>query len=105
MTKCVATAVMRNSGSSGRGRDTACSMTPSSGLTSEFSTHGVLTVRCGNHPFDLLSAPTPETNIDDAAGVDATERPTLPHPCPCCGGRMIIIEIFAAARGADRRHM
>ena len=32
MTKCVATAVMRNSGSSGRSRDTVWSMTASSGF-------------------------------------------------------------------------
>src|SRR5258707_11233932 len=32
MTKCVATAVMRNSGSSGRSRDVVWSMTASSGL-------------------------------------------------------------------------
>ena len=26
----------------------------------------------------------------------------LPRPCPCCGGRMLIIETFA--RGATPRH-
>ena len=26
----------------------------------------------------------------------------LPRPCPCCGGRMIIIEVFA--RGSTPRH-
>ena len=26
---------------------------------------------------------------------DDTEPPTRSHPCPCCGGRMIIIETFA----------
>jgi hypothetical protein len=41
---------------------------------------------------ELLSAPAPQTQADDAA--DADEPPTLGHPCPCCGGRMIIIETF-----------
>ena len=40
MTKCVATAVRRNSGSFGRNHDTACSMTASSSLASQFSTYG-----------------------------------------------------------------
>jgi hypothetical protein len=26
----------------------------------------------------------------------ATEKPA--HPCPCCGGRMVIIETFEAGR-------
>jgi hypothetical protein len=26
----------------------------------------------------------------------------LPRPCPCCGGRMIIIETFA--RGCEPKH-
>ena len=37
MTKCVATAVMRNSGSSGRSRDTVWSTTASSSVRSQFS--------------------------------------------------------------------
>jgi Putative transposase/Transposase zinc-binding domain len=40
----------------------------------------------------LLTAPAPQNQTDDAAGPD--EPPALPHPCPCCGGRMIIIETF-----------
>ena len=31
-----------------------------------------------------------------------TEPQTLSHPCPCCGGRMIIIETFE--RGCTPRH-
>jgi len=27
----------------------------------------------------------------------------LPHPCPCCGGRMIVIEIFAPAYELSHR--
>jgi hypothetical protein len=41
---------------------------------------------------ELLSAPAPQDQPDDAAGPD--EPHTLSHPCPCCGGRMIIIETF-----------
>jgi hypothetical protein len=41
---------------------------------------------------ELLSAPALQSQADDAAV--AGEPPTLGHPCPCCGGRMIIIEIF-----------
>jgi hypothetical protein len=40
----------------------------------------------------LLAVPTPKRKADQAA--DATEPTALSHPCPCCGGRMIIIERF-----------
>ena len=45
---------------------------------------------------ELLAAPKPQ---DEPA--DRTEEPRS-HPCPCCGGRMIIIEVFE--RGATPRH-
>jgi hypothetical protein len=49
---------------------------------------------------ELLSAPIPQNQADtDARG--GTELPTLSHQCPCCGGRMIIIETFA--RGCSPR--
>jgi hypothetical protein len=32
---------------------------------------------------------------------DGNETPTLSRPCPCCGGRMVIIEIFS--RGSTPR--
>jgi Putative transposase len=38
----------------------------------------------------------------DADATDPNEPPTLSHPCPCCGSRMIIIETFA--RGCQPRH-
>ena len=41
---------------------------------------------------ELLNAPAPQNDADNAA--DPDEPPTLGHPCPCCGGRMIIIETF-----------
>jgi hypothetical protein len=41
---------------------------------------------------ELLAVPKPRSNASDA---DTIEEPsTLEHPCPCCGGRMIIIETF-----------
>jgi hypothetical protein len=39
---------------------------------------------------------------DEAADDDATTSP-LPTPCPCCGGRMIVIETFEA--GCQPRHV
>src|SRR5450830_1876034 len=41
---------------------------------------------------ELLHLPKPQSNPTDADTID--ESPTLSHPCPCCGGRMIIIETF-----------
>ena len=50
---------------------------------------------------ELLAVParpnepdTPEAGIDEAR--------VLPRPCPCCGGRMIIIETFD--RGCQPKH-
>ena len=41
---------------------------------------------------ELLAAPKP---INEAADVTDADQPQAPeHPCPCCGGRMVIIEIF-----------
>jgi Putative transposase len=50
----------------------------------------------------LLAVPPrpPEPEPSEAATLD--ELRTLPRPCPCCGGRMIIIETFA--RGCEPRH-
>jgi hypothetical protein len=50
----------------------------------------------------LLAAPAPQTQSDDAAAAQTDEPQTLPQPCPCCGGRMIIIETFE--RGATPRY-
>jgi hypothetical protein len=51
---------------------------------------------------ELLNAPAPQTELRDAVAPDADEPQTLSHPCPCCGGRMIIIETFE--RGSTPRH-
>ena len=42
----------------------------------------------------LLAVPAPEA--DDAAAASDEATVALAHPCPCCGGRMIIIESFDA---------
>jgi Putative transposase/Transposase zinc-binding domain len=41
----------------------------------------------------LLAVSKPQVLTDNDSG--STEPSTTPHPCPCCGGRMIIIEAFA----------
>ena len=50
---------------------------------------------------ELLNAPDQPNQARDAAAADANEPQTLSHPCPCCGGRMIIIETFE--RGCSPR--
>jgi hypothetical protein len=49
----------------------------------------------------LLGMPDPAREFDDAQAIEATEPPSRDPPCPCCGGRMIIIETFE--RGAMPR--
>jgi len=51
---------------------------------------------------ELLSTPAPQDQATDANGAVADEPSTLSHPCPCCGGRMIIIETFE--RGTSPRN-
>jgi hypothetical protein len=50
----------------------------------------------------LLSMPAPLGWSSDAGGGGDSEPQALAHPCPCCGGRMIIIETFE--RGCAPRH-
>jgi hypothetical protein len=50
---------------------------------------------------ELLAVPTPKPAVH-ATTTDTTEPPTLSRPCPCCGGRMIIIETFE--RGSSPRY-
>ena len=56
--------------------------------------------RAGNiaRARELLAVPKPASQAADAT--DADETPT--HPCPCCGGPMIIIETFE--RGHQPRY-
>jgi len=48
----------------------------------------------------LLAVPKPQAPPDDDGGPN--EPSTIADPCPCCGGRMIIIEAFAP--GCQPRH-
>src|SRR5882762_1028490 len=53
------------------------------------------------HARELLAVPArPKAPEPPKAAVD--EPRTLPRPCPCCGGRMIVIETFA--RGCEPKH-
>jgi hypothetical protein len=50
-----------------------------------------------------LLAVAPNAKEPETPKAEAPDQPrTLPRPCPCCGGRMIIIETFA--RGCEPRH-
>jgi Putative transposase/Transposase zinc-binding domain len=51
---------------------------------------------------ELLNTAAPQSEARDAADTEADESQTLSHPCPHCGGRMIVIETFT--RGATPRH-
>jgi hypothetical protein len=51
---------------------------------------------------ELLAVPEPPGEPTDADVTDPHEPPTLSDPCPCCGGRMMIIETFA--RGYQPRY-
>ena len=51
---------------------------------------------------ELLGVPVPPVEPEPAATLDPAQPHVLPRPCPCCGGRMLIIEIFA--RGCTPRH-
>jgi hypothetical protein len=50
----------------------------------------------------LLAVPMLPIEAIKVASSDADEPQTPEHPCPCCGGRMVIIETFR--RGCSPRH-
>ncbi|MEH2472002.1 hypothetical protein V1281_006811 [Nitrobacteraceae bacterium AZCC 2161] len=51
---------------------------------------------------ELLAVPV-RSEQQDASEAPAADQPRmLPRPCPCCGGRMFIIETFA--RGSEPKH-
>ena len=50
----------------------------------------------------LLNAPTPQRAPADADSSGDSGPHALSHPCPCCGGRMIIVETFE--RGSTPRY-
>jgi hypothetical protein len=51
---------------------------------------------------ELLNAPATQNEPDAANGSHEDEASTLAYPCPCCGGRMVIIESFERG-GAPRQ--
>jgi hypothetical protein len=51
---------------------------------------------------ELLAPPIIPVDAIKASSANAAETPTAKHACPCCGGRMIIIERFE--RGATPHH-
>jgi hypothetical protein len=50
----------------------------------------------------LLNVPAPKPQPVVAENIDPDDAKALPQPCPCCGGRMTVIEIFA--RGTSPRY-
>ena len=50
----------------------------------------------------LLAASTPRDQDKRATEGDEAELRALDHPCPCCGGRMIIVERFERGRAPPR---
>ena len=54
------------------------------------------------HARELLAMPSRLKEPETPKATATDEQPVLPLPCPCCGGRMIIIETFA--RGCEPKH-
>jgi hypothetical protein len=52
---------------------------------------------------ERLTLPILPIDAIKAASTTADEPQTPQHPCPCCGGRMIIIEAFARGRAPQYR--
>jgi hypothetical protein len=50
----------------------------------------------------LLDVPAAQPEAGDDSCAEAAEFNPLSHPCPCCGGRMVVIETFL--RGASPRY-
>jgi hypothetical protein len=53
---------------------------------------------------ELLNAPPAALPPQDTQTADATEPFKLERPCPCCGGRMRVVEIFARGSGPSPRY-
>ena len=51
---------------------------------------------------ELLAVPLRVTMPEADTPCEPDQPRMLPRPCPCCGGRMIIIETFA--RGCQPKH-
>jgi hypothetical protein len=52
---------------------------------------------------ELLDVQPATEDADDVALADADEPRVLAKPCPCCGGRMIVIEVFEPGAGPKHR--
>jgi Putative transposase/Transposase zinc-binding domain len=52
---------------------------------------------------ELLAAPPLSNEPKTAKAADTNQPCVLPRPCPCCGGRMLIIEILAPDCGPKHR--
>ena len=51
---------------------------------------------------ELLATSSPSKEPQPSEPTATDEQHVLPCPCPCCGGRMIVIETFA--RGCQPKH-
>jgi len=51
---------------------------------------------------ELLTVPAAQSEAADTNRAEANEPKPLAHPCPCCGGSMVIIETFE--RGCSPRY-
>jgi hypothetical protein len=49
---------------------------------------------------ELLGAAIPSQQDESSRDSDQPEPRVLSHPCPCCGGRMIVIETFQRGRAS-----
>ena len=54
------------------------------------------------HARKLLAVPSRSEPPDTPEAAALDQPHVLPRPCPCCGGRMIVIETFA--RGCQPKH-
>jgi hypothetical protein len=52
---------------------------------------------------ELLDVSAPTKEPDAKAAADPDEPSALAQPCSCCGGRMIVIEVFEAGRQPKHR--
>jgi hypothetical protein len=52
---------------------------------------------------ERLEAPTPTTESEGVSRTDQSQAPIEPPPCPCCGGRMRIIETFDPTHSRPHR--
>jgi hypothetical protein len=50
----------------------------------------------------LLFVAPPTKEPEDSKTAPADHACALPHPCPCCGGRLLIIEFFQP--GCEPKH-